>query len=416
MTSGVELELLQYNGTLSRDPYMYKKVVIGGVGMVPFRKPGQSPSYDLMGASAARAALADAGISYALVEQAFVGYVHGDSCAGQAALYHLEINGTPIFNVNNNCASGSSAFALASQLIESGAVECALALGFEEMAPGAINMTFPSKVSPLARHEEAVARLVGLSEQERLTPPAVCMFGAQVDAMLEMGVTEETLAMIAVKSRQHAAHNPNAIYREPLTIDDILAMPPIFRRLRKLYACPPSCGAAAVLVCSEEFAKTHGIRDDVVLAGSGSGSDRAEYLRGNVLDIMFQALSRDAARQAYDNAGIGPEDVDVIELHDCFTSNELATYVALGLCQAEELNAFVTNGQNTYGGQIVVNPSGGLLAKGHPLGATGLAQITELTWQLRGEAGKRQVEGARIALQHNGGLGSAGFVHIFQKN
>ena len=170
------------------------------------------------------------------------------------------------------------------------------------------------------------------------------------------------------------------------------------------------------MVCSEDFAKAQGIRDDVSLAGAGSGSDRAEYLLGDVLDITFQALGRDAARQAYEHAGIGPEDVDVIELHDCFTSNELATYVALGLCKNEDLNAFVADGQNTYGGQIVINPSGGLLAKGHPLGATGLAQITELTWQLRGAAGKRQVEGARIALQHNGGLGSAGFVHIFRRD
>ena len=130
---------------------------------------------------------------------------------------------------------------------------------------------------------------------------------------------------------------------------------------------------------------------------------------------MFQALSRDAANAAYEDAGIGPEDVDVIELHDCFATNELATYVALGLCKEEELNEFVANGDNTYGGKFVVNPSGGLLAKGHPLGATGLAQLTELTWQLRGEAGSRQVDGARIALQHNGGLGSAGFVHILKK-
>jgi acetyl-CoA acetyltransferase len=394
---------------------MNQKVIIAGVGMVPFRKPGQSPSYDIMGAQAARMALEDAGISYAMVEQAFAGYVYGDSCAGQAALYHLAIDGTPIFNVNNQCASGSSAFALASQLIECGAVDCALALGFEEMQPGALNMMFPQKTSPLALHEKAIARLMNLTEEERGTPPAICMFAAQVEAMLEQGVSEETMASITVKSRQHAANNPNAIFRDPLTVEDILAMPPVFRGLRKLYACPPSCGAAAVLVCSESFAKAQGIRSDIVLAGKGWSSDHQRYLDGGILDVMFQALSRDAANYAYEDAGIGPGDVDVIELHDCFTTNELATYVALGLCETEELNAFVANGANTYGGQIVVNPSGGLLSKGHPLGATGLAQITELTWQLRGEAGKRQVDGARIALQHNGGLGSAGFVHIFER-
>jgi acetyl-CoA C-acetyltransferase len=368
-----------------------------------------------MGQKAARLALDDAGIAYGLVEQAYAGYVYGDSCAGQAALYHVDINGVPIFNVTNNCASGSSAFALAAQAVESGAVDCALALGFEQMVPGAIDMIFPDRTSPLQRHENAVARAMALSEEELDAPPAVAMFAAQVDAMLDAGVTEETIAAITCKARKHAAFNPNAIFTDPLTVEEVLAAPPVFRKLRKLYACPPSCGAAAVIVCNERFARTQGIRSDIALIGKGWCSDKKQYFSGNVMDVMFQALSRDAATAAYDDAGIGPEDIDVIELHDCFASNELATYSALRLCSEEDLNAFVADGENTYGGRFVVNPSGGLLAKGHPLGATGLAQITELTLQLRGEAGNRQVEGARTALQHNGGLGSAGFVHVFQR-
>ncbi len=396
---------------------MSSEIVIAGVGMIPFKKPGQSDTYDAMGENATRAALRDAGISFALIEQAFCGYVYGDSCAGQAALYRLDINGIPIFNVNNNCASGSSAFALATQAVESGNVECALALGFEEMLPGAIDMIFPEKVSPLTRHENAIANIMNFSEDERKVPPAIAMFGAQVDAMLASGVTEETIAAMSVKSRLHAADNPNAIFRKPITVEEILATPKLFRNLRKNYACAPSCGAAAVIVCTPEFAKSHGVRSDVRLAGRGWCSDKREYFSSsNVLDVMFQALSRDAANSAYEDAGIGPEDVDVIELHDCFATNELATYVALGLCAESELNEYVASGQNTYGGSTVVNPSGGLLAKGHPLGATGLAQLAELTWQLRGEAGSRQVEGARIALQHNGGLGSAGFVHILKRH
>ena len=394
---------------------MNNKVVIAGVGMVPFKKPGQSDPYDIMGQNATRMALEDAGIGYGMVEQAYAGYVYGDSCAGQAALYHVDINGIPIFNVTNNCASGSSAFALATQAVESGAVDCALAVGFEQMMPGAIDMIFPDRPSPLARHEDAVARAMDLSEEERAAPPAVAMFAAQVDAMLQSGVSEETIAAISCKARQHAAHNPNAIFREPLTVEEVLAAPPVFRNLRKLYACPPRCGAAAVVVCNESFARTHGIRDDVALIGKGWCSDKKQYFNGSVMDVMFQALSRDAATAAYEDAGVGPEDIDVIELHDCFATNELATYSALGLCPDEDLNAFVAAGDNTYGGRYVVNPSGGLLAKGHPLGATGLAQITELTLHLRGAAGQRQVEGARTALQHNGGLGSAGFVHIFQR-
>lgn len=394
---------------------MDNSVVIAGVGMVPFKKPGQSDPYDIMGQNATRLALADAGIDYSLVEQAYAGYVYGDSCAGQAALYHVDINGVPIFNVNNNCASGSSAFALASQAVEAGVVDCALAVGFEQMAPGAIDVVFPDRPSPLARHEDAVARAMNLSDEECQAPPAVAMFAAQVDAMLEAGVSERTIAEISCKARRHAAHNPNAIFRDPLTVEEILAAPPVFRKLRKLYACPPSCGAAAVLVCNEGFARAHGIRSDIRLIGQGWCSDRKQYFTGSVLDVMFQALSRDAANAAYEDAGLGPQDIDVIELHDCFATNELATYAALGLCRDEELNGFVADGNNSYGGRYVVNPSGGLLAKGHPLGATGLAQITELTLQLRGEAGNRQVEGARTALQHNGGLGSAGFVHIFQR-
>jgi acetyl-CoA acetyltransferase len=395
---------------------MNNKVIIAGVGMVPFKKPGQSDPYDIMGQNATRIALDDAGINYGMVEQAYAGYVYGDSCAGQAALYHVDINGIPIFNVNNNCASGSSAFALASQAVESGAVDCALAVGFEQMMPGAIDVIFPDRPSPLLRHEDAVARAMNLSAEELDAPPAVSMFAAQVDAMLQAGVTEQTIAEIACKARKHAVYNPNAIFRDLITVEEILAMPPVFRQLRKLYACPPSCGAAAVVVCNEAFARAHGVRSDVSIIGKGWCSDKKQYFNGSVMDVMFQALSRDAATAAYEDAGLGPDDIDVIELHDCFTTNELATYVALGLCKEEELNAFVADGDNSYGGKFVVNPSGGLLAKGHPLGATGLAQITELTQQLRGQSGKRQVEGARTALQHNGGLGSAGFVHIFQRS
>jgi len=396
---------------------MTKNVIIAGVGMIPFKKPGQSDSYDVMGGNAARAALADAGIDYHQVQQAYASYVYGDSCAGQAALYNVGITGIPIVNVNNNCASGSTAFALAAQAVKSGVVECALAVGFEQMMPGALDMVFPDRISPLHRHNTAAADLLGLSEAERKLPPAVMLFGCQVDLTKEAyGLSDETLAQLAIKARRHAALNENAIFRTPLTVEEVLAGDPIYRGLRKLYACPPSCGAASVIVCSEAYAKRHGIRQDIRLIGSGWCSDKQEYFESDPLDIMFRALSREAASLAYEDAGVGPEDIDVIELHDCFTSNEAITYDALGLCEADDVEKFILEGQNTYGGKYVVCPSGGLLAKGHPLGATGLAQITELVEQLRGQSGVRQVPGARTALQHNGGLGSAGFVHIFQKS
>ena len=395
---------------------MSNKIVIAGVGMIPFKKPGQSESYDKMGAQAVRNALEDAGLEYRQIQSAYASYVYGDSCAGQAALYNVGITGIPIVNVNNNCASGSSAFLLASQAIEYGIYECALAVGFEQMQPGAVDMVFPDRPGPIERHTEAAADLVGLSEQERQLPPAVQLFGCQVDLTKETyGIDDTVLAEISKKARRHAKHNPNAIFREPLTTEQILAGEPIFRGLRKLFACPPSCGAAAVIVCTEAFARRHGLDYSVHVIGQGSCTDKAEYFENDPLDVMFRALSRDAASQAYEQAGIGPSDIDVIELHDCFTSNEILTYSALGLCEDGDMEQFILEGQNSYGGKVVVCPSGGLLAKGHPLGATGLAQITELIWQLRGSTGKRQVQGARTALQHNGGLGSAGFVNIFQK-
>ncbi len=395
---------------------MDSPAVIVGVGMIPFKKPGQSDPYDLMGAAAARGALKDADLDYDAVQQAFAGYVYGDSCSGQAALYHLGINGIPVTNVNNNCSSGSTAFALAHQAVESGVVDCALALGFEQMDPGALDVAFPSKTNPLSRHYDAVADMMNIPAEERNIPPAVLLFGCQVELLNERyGITDEIEAEVAVKARRHAASNSNAIFRDPVSVEEVLAAPRLYRGLRKTFACPPSCGAAAVVVCSAAFARKHRIRSDIRLIGRGWCSDKADYFKTDPLDVLFRELSREAANQAYEQAGLGPEDVDVIELHDCFTSNELVTYDALGLCDQHGMDRIVRDKDNTYGGRWVINPSGGLLSKGHPLGATGLAQITELVIQLRGAAGARQVEGARTALQHNGGLGSAGFVHIFQR-
>jgi acetyl-CoA C-acetyltransferase len=384
--------------------------------MVPFKKPGQSEPYDQMGAKAAQAALKYAGIDYAKVQQAYAGYVYADSCAGQAALYHVGTTGIPVVNVNNNCGSGSTAFALAAQAVGGGAVECALAVGFEEMSPGALGVVFPEKTIPGGIFVQPMLERLEFTEDEAKFPPAILFFGAQAQVLMEdFGVSEKALARVAVKARRHAAENPYAVFRDPLTEEQILLQPPIFRGIRKLFACPPTCGAASVIVCSEKFARQNGISSDVTLIGSGFCSDKQEFFEGDRLDLLLRALSKATAKQAYENAGVGPEDIDVIELHDCFTSNEIMLYNALGLCDEGDMERFVMNNENTYGGQVVICPSGGLLSKGHPLGATGLAQITELTWQLRGQAGGRQVPNARTALQHNAGLGSASFVHIFQR-
>ena len=395
---------------------MSHQVLIAGVGMVPFRRPGQSDPYDVMAEAAVRAALDDAQLDYDLVDQAFASFVYADSCSGQRSLYRVGMTGIPIVNVNNNCASGSTALQLARTAVLSGEAECTLAVGFEEMPAGAVNRIFPHLADPLAAHLQCVGEAMGLSERERSTPPALQLFAAQLERMrTELGIGDEIFAQVAVKARAHAANNPNAIFRDPLTVAQILAEPPLFGHLRKLYACPPSCGAAAVIVCSPRFAARHGLAQRVVIRAQVMVSDLAEDLdHPNVLDALGRDATRRAARHAYQLAGVGPEDIDVAEVHDCFVSNELIACSSLGFCGENELTRFVTEGRNTYGGDVVVCPSGGLLSKGHPLGATGLAQIAELTWQLRGQAGGRQVERARIGLQHNLGIGSSLSVTILQ--
>jgi acetyl-CoA C-acetyltransferase len=369
-----------------------------------------------MAEAAVRAALADARLDFELVDQAFAGFVLADSCSGQRALYRVGVSGIPIANVNNNCASGSTALYLARQAVLSGEAECALAVGFEEMRPGALDRVFPKLADPLERHRQCVDEAMGFGEAERAMPPALQLFSAQLEWMRrEVGVSDVAFAQVAVKARTHARNNPYAIFREPLSVDSILGQPPLFGHLRKLYACAPSCGAAAVIVCTPRFAARHGLRQDVALLAQVMVSDvDADLEQSNVLDALGRAATRRASRRAYELAGVGPEDIDVAEVHDCFVSNEMISCASLGFCDEGGINEFVLHGGNTYGGKVVVCPSGGLLSKGHPLGATGLAQITELAWQLRGDAAERQVDGARTALQHNGGLGSALAVAILQ--
>lgn len=208
-----------------------------------------------------------------------------------------------------------------------------------------------------------------------------------------------------------------AIFRRPLSVEDVMASPMLWDGvMTRLMACPPTCGAAASLLCSPAFARRHGLDMSVVISAQVMTTDPAiDPATRDMRDVVGAGMARMAARQVYDQAGIDPRDVDVIELHDCFAHNELITYEALGLCGPGEAERLVSDNDNTYGGAVVVNPSGGLLSKGHPLGATGLAQCAELTAQLRGIAGARQVEGARLALQHNLGLGGACVVTLFEK-
>lgn len=393
---------------------MKDKAYVAGVGMVPFQKPGKSESYDVMAATATRAALADAGLDYGKVQQAYVGYVYGDSTCGQRSLYQVGMTGIPVVNVNNNCSTGSSALFLARQAVESGAVDCALALGFEQMQPGAIGAMFHDRVSPFASFDEETDDLVGNPE----IPLALRYFGgAGLSHMKKYGTPLSAFAKIRAKASRHARNNPLALFRKEVTTDDVMHDQVIWPGvMTRLMACPPTCGAAAAILVSEKFARQHGLRADIRIRAQAMTTDTpSTFGAGDMMQVVGSDMAKAAANRVYEAAGVGPGDLDVVELHDCFAHNELITYEALGLCPEGEAARFIDDGDNTYGGRIVTNPSGGLLSKGHPLGATGLAQCYELTRQLRGTAEATQVDGARLALQHNLGLGGACVVSLYER-
>jgi acetyl-CoA acetyltransferase len=392
---------------------MSSKVFVSGVGMIPFTKAGTGAPYDQMGAEAGRMALADAGLSYDDIEQAYAGYVYGDSTSGQKALYKIGMTGIPVINVNNNCSTGSTALFLARQAIASGALDCALVLGFEQMNPGALGSIFQDRPSPFDDFDAVTDKLVGMPQ----IPLALRYFGgAGLSHMQKYGTPLEAFAKIRAKASRHAANNPLALFKQVVTAEDVLNSTTIWPGvMTKLMACPPTCGAAAAVLVSESFAKAKGLNTSVYIAAQAMTTDKPNtFASDDMMRVVGYDMSKQAAAKVYQESGLGPDDLDVVELHDCFAHNELITYEALGLCPEGGADKFINDGDNTYGGKVVTNPSGGLLSKGHPLGATGLAQCFELTHQLRGSAGARQVDGAQIALQHNLGLGGACVVTMYR--
>ncbi|MFI8965049.1 lipid-transfer protein [Streptomyces sp. NPDC053493] len=394
------------------------KTYIVGVGMTKFEKPETRDwQYWDMAKEAGTAALADAGIPYDRVQQVPVGYCFQASTAGQRAAYELGLTGVPVYNVNNNCATASTALMMARQFVAGGAADCVLALGFEKMARGALGGGSDGgdfKTSPVARHYGIMAAGHGFE----MSPPTAQIFGnAAREHMDRYGTTEVQLAAVAAKNHRHSSRNPNAQFQDVYTVEEILAAKTIHRPLTKLQCSPTSDGAAAAVVVSERFVAEHGLADRAVeIVAQAMTTDTEEsFASGSCIDVVGRPMSRAAARQVYEASGLGIEDVDVIELHDCFSVNELLTYEALGMCEEGASGKLVESGATTYGGRWVVNPSGGLISKGHPLGATGLAQAAELVWQLRGEAAARQVPGARVGLAHNIGLGGAAVVTMLRR-
>lgn len=393
---------------------MSRKVYVVGVGMTKFEKPGGKDwDYPDMAREAGTKAIDDAGINFNDIEQAAVGYCYGDSTAGERAFYELGHSGIPIYNVNNNCSTGSTALYMAKQFIEGGLSDCVMALGFEKMEKGSLGIKYTDRTMALDKHFKVMIDEKGFAD----APAAPQMFGnAGLEHNEKYGTTPEHFAKIGYKNHKHSVNNPYSQFQDEYSLEDILNAPKVFGPLTKLQCCPTSDGAGAAILASDDFVKKHGLEDQAVeILGMAMTTDYPSSYEGSMIKMVGSDMTRAASQKVYEQSGMGPENVDVVELHDCFSCNELITYEALGLCEEGKAGEFVDSEAQTYGGQVVVNPSGGLISKGHPLGATGLAQCAELNWQLRGQADKRQVDGAKIALQHNLGLGGAAVVALYRK-
>jgi acetyl-CoA acyltransferase len=377
------------------------RVFIIGVGMTKFARCERDARE--LGQEAATAALQDAGIAYDKIEQGFCGYINGMSTLGQQTLYGIGMTGIPVYNVNNNCSTGSTALYMAYNAIRFGQNDAVLALGFEKMQKG-----------PLENQLPGLEKLAEETSKEKKAPIAARMFGdAGRDHMEKYGTKPTTFAKIAVKNHLHSVNNPRSQYQEPCTLDEVLAARMVYDPLTILQCCPTSDGAAAAVVVSENYLKAHPHADAIEIRGMAMSTDKVEDFARGRIGMVGMGMTERASKAVYEQSGIGINDVQVVELHDCFSTNELITYEGLGMCKEGAGEQLVEDDATTYGGRWVVNPSGGLLSKGHPLGATGLAQCAELVWQLRGQAEKRQVEGVKAALQHNLGLGGACVVAMY---
>ncbi|TWW72782.1 sterol carrier protein 2 isoform X2 [Takifugu flavidus] len=392
------------------------RVFVIGVGMTKFDKPGARDNYDYpdMAKEAGEKALADAGIPYSAIEQACVGYVYGDSTCGQRAIYHsLGLTGIPIINVNNNCSTGSTALFMARQLVLGGLADCVLALGFEKMERGSLSSKFMDRTNPMDKHMEVMINCYGMAA----APAAPQMFGnAGREHMEKYGTKPEHFAKIAWKNHKHSTNNPYSQFQDEYSLEQVINSRKVFEYLTLLQCCPTSDGAGAAVLASEAFVRKHHLESQAVeiVAQEMATDTSSTFEENSCMKMVGYDMTRLAATKCFEAAGLRPSDVDVVELHDCFSANELITYEALGLCAEGKAGEMIDRGDNTYGGKFVINPSGGLISKGHPLGATGLAQCAELCWQLRGQAGRRQVGGAKVALQHNIGLGGAVVVALYR--
>ncbi|WP_044872739.1 acetyl-CoA acetyltransferase [Pseudomonas sp. LFM046] len=386
---------------------MADSVLVAGVGMTPFVPLGTCDSTAALAGRAIRAALEDARIDYDLVDQVFTSCVQCEAGSGERVLAHVGLTGVPIFNVSDGCASGSSALQLARHAVLCGEAECVLVLGYECMPAGVTNRAFFGMDEyPSVEWDSLHHRSDPLASLHRRQHPAA-LFASQTNWLLtRMGIAESSFEQVLGHARGQARINPYAVLNRSSCFDGWLAP----------YLCPPACGAAAVLLCSRSFVARYGARRDVALLSCARSSDTTSELESaSVLDVLGRAATRRVAQKAYEQAGIGPDEIEVVELHDQSVGDFMINSAALGFCREEELDQFLLQNFSTRGRQVAVCPSGGLLGRGHAPGATGLAQITELVWQLRGQAEGRQIAGARTALQHSSALGRSVSVTVLQR-
>ncbi|KAH9846608.1 thiolase-like protein [Lenzites betulinus] len=384
------------------------RTFIIGAGCTAFSKPRGLRTTEEMGLEAGTKALLDAGITYDAVEAAFVGFCYGDSTAGQRALYQLGMTGIPITNVNNNCSTGSTALYNANMLIKGGLADCVLALGFERMARGSLGSAYPDRESPTKPFNDASAELEdSLSAGKNHGPGAPRMFanGGQ-EYFDKYGANIKHLAQIASKNHKHSVNNPYSQFRDGWSVEQVLAAPMINKQLTK-YMCSPT---------SANFVHKHGLENQAIeiVAIALTTDEPTTFESKSAIEVIGFSMSKSAADHVFAEAGLqgreGRDQVGVVELHDCFAANELITYDALGLCEPGQAHKMVERGDNTYGGKYVVNPSGGLEAKGHPLGATGLGMHFYII-----RAGPMQAPGlfdvpdkrGKYGMVHNIGLGGA---------
>ncbi|KAF2806814.1 thiolase [Mytilinidion resinicola] len=370
-----------------------------GVGMTAFVKPSGRADYTELGFEADVKAMLDAQINYDDVDNGIACYVYGDSACGQRVFYQFGMTQIPIYNVNNNCSTGSTGLNLARNFISHGVADCVLVVGFEKMFAAGISTVFADRADPVGTTTMMMKETRGLTK----APNTAQIFGnAGREYMERYGATVDDFAEIARINHEHSQNNPYAQFRDTCTLDEVKNSRMIYEPLTKLQCCPTSDGGAAVILVSEAFldAQPHLKEQAVLIAGQCLATESPKLFSQSAIDLLGYEMGKYAGKVAMKEAGVTPKDIDVVEFHDCFSTNEMVAIDALGFTPLGKAHELVRKGDITYGGEVVINPSGGLILK-------------ELLWQLRGWANNRLVENAKVSLQHNLGLGGAIVVTVY---